>query len=325
MREFGRTHLQCPECEHYDCFSEFAGSEGQEGYCFSCGKTILKPGKSIYSMPLSRKKPQPHRKQQIHNKTLAFGEIGDSIQFLSEENYEFGERAGIMLDSGYTLQEADRMAREELALTKEDICKIEAEDCRKRGNIFGAWLIQMTCDYDVLRKFNVGFNNGNTIFWYQNIRGEFVNGKAIKYMSDGHRDKNISPRWLYKKSDGFATCLFNEEELVYRRSDSVVLVESEKSAILGSYYMPEVIWIATGGSNGLTKLKARVLRDRQIWILFDYDTGGKEGSSSAKKILYDAGGFPKIVEPKELFGEDIQQGFDIADHIVGRRQSYAGQ
>ena len=50
---------------------------------------------------------------------------------------------------------------------------------------------------------------------------------------------------------------------------TVAIVESEKSAIIASFIMPELIWLATGGIQSLTIEKCRVLRGRNVILYPD--------------------------------------------------------
>jgi hypothetical protein len=50
----------------------------------------------------------------------------------------------------------------------------------------------------------------------------------------------------------------------------VALVESEKSALIASHFLPQYLWIATGGKNGAFNKEAMsVLKNRQVLLFPD--------------------------------------------------------
>ena len=139
-----------------------------------------------------------------------------------------------------------------------------------------------------------------------------------------HRDKQFPPRFLYKSEDGFGQCLFGEHQLQsgfvqydgtqYDAKSKIFLVESEKTAVIMSHVQPQFIWLATGGASGLTKAKARVLKGRYVFILYDCDDGGRTGANNAFAILKDVGAKAQIFNQFSLF-PNAPAGYDFADCI----------
>ena len=65
-------------------------------------------------------------------------------------------------------------------------------------------------------------------------------------------------------------CLFGQHLLPLYPDKTVFLVESEKSAVIASHYMPDVVWLAPGGKNiGLNVQTIEVLRGRDVVLLPD--------------------------------------------------------
>jgi len=65
-------------------------------------------------------------------------------------------------------------------------------------------------------------------------------------------------------------CLFGQHLLPIYPDRTVVIVESEKSAVIASHYMPDVLWLATGGNNGCFNIQTiDVLRGRDVILLPD--------------------------------------------------------
>jgi len=116
----------------------------------------------------------------------------------------------------------------------------------------------------------------NVIFWQIDRLFRLRTGKIMSYGTDGHRSGNLkwvhselirlkllNPQWpLYQ-------CLFGEHLLASYPSKKVCLVESEKTACIMAAISPEHLWLATGGSCGLTPEKVECLRGRRVTIFPD--------------------------------------------------------
>ncbi len=70
-------------------------------------------------------------------------------------------------------------------------------------------------------------------------------------------------------------CLFGEHLLSGNPAKPIAIVESEKSALIATHYMPEFLWLATGGMHGCFKADAiSVLKGRTVMLC--PDLGAKE-------------------------------------------------
>lgn len=144
--------------------------------------------------------------------------------------------------------------------------------------------------------------------------------------------ENGFPRYTYtSKSKGFDTgILYNEHYLnigyrsksvitgdpvVYTLDTRIMLVESEKSAVLGSFVLPECIWIACGGAAGLSEHKAEILTNRKVLICFDNDQAGQQRATKSAAILHKFNAKTKIITP-EMLKFPNTKGYDIADSIL---------
>lgn len=199
-----------------------------------------------------------------------------------------------------------------------------------------------------LRQWNIGTDGeGRTLFHYINSRGQHQTTKGIAYDAAGKRIKTSDARFGVRmlsgyvpltSKDGHRPCLFGEQwtqagqimidhrnpaqprKWAYDDRTPVVLVESEKTAVVASYMMPNLIWIATGGTSSMTKDKAAALRERVVLIMFDCDRAGREAAAKAAQVIGDIGGKPI----HEIDGKPAQDhvfrgaadGFDIADHVM---------
>lgn len=89
------------------------------------------------------------------------------------------------------------------------------------------------------------------------------------------------------------------------------IVESEKTALYGHIFMPECLWLATGGCGGLSREKCKELFGRSNVILYPdlgmfdkWEQKGKELGVQVSTLL-----------EKIATDEDREKGLDIADFI----------
>ena len=75
-------------------------------------------------------------------------------------------------------------------------------------------------------------------------------------------------------------CLFGEHLLKGSSSSPVMLVESEKTAIIMSHFISDYIWLATGGKNGCFNREAMLaLQGRDVTLIPDLSEQWKAKSS----------------------------------------------
>lgn len=146
---------------------------------------------------------------------------------------------------------------------------------------------------DALHRFRLGatlpgkFKTPAVIFWQIDKFGNVHDGKMMWYRTDGHREKymtwvssRLKAAGLYPDQDT-VKCLFGEHQLIAEHllpdiaSSKVVLVESEKSAIVGSCLWPRYIWMATCGCGGLNRDKLRPLHGHHVLVIPDAGEYGK--------------------------------------------------
>ncbi len=111
--------------------------------------------------------------------------------------------------------------------------------------------------------------DGGIIFWSINTDLKVQKAKIAYYDTNGKRTNKFSVP--YKNEDGYFNCLFGEH-LIYDRIKAVktvVLTESEKTAIIGYILFPHYVWLAYGGINGLTEDKLKPLIGHNVLIVPD--------------------------------------------------------
>lgn len=127
----------------------------------------------------------------------------------------------------------------------------------------------------------------NVTFYYRNIKGKIASAKKMLYNFPAFkREHSVHPVFPYTRDSGYYPCLFYEHDLDIFPTSKVVLVESEKTAALLRYkfknHLQEFIYLAVGGSNGLTDEKMHVLKGRYVLICYDCDNGEAQPDGSIK-------------------------------------------
>lgn len=211
-----------------------------------------------------------------------------------------------------------------------DLVKDSMEDYE--SNVFTNWLYEQFGEVTakgLIQKYKIGTSDhwrskSTTVFWYCDISGNCRSGKLMLYGSDGHRIKKPFDycNWVHSviKPDNFdfTQCFFGEHLLNMPESiqKPIIIVESEKSAIVSSAFFPNYLWIACGGANGLTLNKCSVLEGRNI-ILYP-DLGKFDLWSEKATQLQSICASVKISSflEENAIEEDRKSGYDIADYLV---------
>lgn len=95
------------------------------------------------------------------------------------------------------------------------------------------------------------------------------------------------------------------------------MVESEKIALIASNYLPQFLWIATGGKNGCFNNKAlSVLRNRDVVLFPDLRaTATLQEKLSPMNALGIRASLFDFLE-QQATQEDKAKGLDIADYLL---------
>jgi Domain of unknown function (DUF6371) len=129
---------------------------------------------------------------------------------------------------------------------------------------------------EAITKYKIGTSkhwNGATVFWQIDPLGNVRTGKIMLY--DKLRGKRVKEphsyiNWVHavlKLTDfNYKQVLFGSH-LIKSSTNTVAIVESEKTAIIASICFPQYLWLATSGKSGLNKSKFNDLKNRKI-ILF---------------------------------------------------------
>ena len=149
-------------------------------------------------------------------------------------------------------------------------------------------------------------------------------GKIMGYdAKTGHRLKVPHPHvcWVHTelRLSGFnlCQCFFGEHLLVRYSDKTVFIVESEKTALIAAHFMPDGLWLATGGKNGCFNEKAvRVLAHRDVVLM--PDLGATEQWKQKTSMLANVCRSVSVSTVLEDMATDEQRarGLDIADFLL---------
>ena len=130
----------------------------------------------------------------------------------------------------------------------------------------------------LMEKYKVGTSkhwDGATVFWQTDYQNRVRTGKIMLYnTTTGRRIKEPYNHvtWvhsvLHKGDYNLKQCFFGEHLLPKDKKRPIALVESEKTAIIASYYLPQFLWIASGGKNGCFNANSLSVLARRSVVLF---------------------------------------------------------
>ncbi|MDQ3049371.1 MAG: DUF6371 domain-containing protein [Bacteroidota bacterium] len=163
--------------------------------------------------------------------------------------------------------------------------------------------------------------NGATVFWQIDTQGKVRTGKIMLYSpTTGKRVKNLElpVYWVHKaiKQPEFELrqCLFGEHLLI-EKIKPVAIVESEKTAVIASVYLPQFIWLAVGSLTNLNTEKCSILKGRNV-ILYPDLNGFEKWSSKAKELSHLANFTVSDLLERKATEAERKQGFDLADYLI---------
>lgn len=168
--------------------------------------------------------------------------------------------------------------------------------------------------------------DGATVFWQVDRDGRVRDGKIMYYdAATGHRAQDIEHHvtWLHTlqriDKNRIRQCFFGEHLLgnTGNKNKPVAIVESEKSALIASVYIPQYVWIASGGKDGMfNQANLDIFKGRTV-ILFP-DLGQDENWLHKAAFLKSQGinivyyrYLEEHASPKERAA-----GWDIADFLI---------
>ena len=268
-------------------FVPYVGHE-TKGYCHSCGETFLPELAKVENWNNAEDQAYKHRPVTLKNKPTSYIPVD-------------------VLKATFKAYNANNFVKYLVTL-------------------FGVEITKQLID-----KFSIATSNywnGATIFWQKDIQGKIRTGRIIQFEiidsaasiigKDCKRNKSNLPPvyWVHSALNisDFEQCLFGEHLLI-DKTKPVAIVESEKTVIIASIYLPEYIWLATGGKDGLTAEKCSILAGRTVKLFPDLGAFD-DWSKKAKKFFN-----PELVEVSDLLERiateaERKEKLDIADYLI---------
>jgi hypothetical protein len=185
----------------------------------------------------------------------------------------------------------------------------------------------------VVRRYLIGtWSDNRTVFWQIDNCGRVRTGKLIAYSAvTGKREKGRAPSWVHaelKRTGALSTnftlqqCFFGEHLLRRELTQVIGLVESEKTAIVASLFMPDYLWVATGGCGNLDLTRLwRAMRGRRV-ILFPDSSKFKSWSAKADEArrAFDLDVRVSDLLERRLTAGQKREDYDIADFLLAGKQ-----
>ncbi|WP_431107736.1 DUF6371 domain-containing protein [Winogradskyella poriferorum] len=115
------------------------------------------------------------------------------------------------------------------------------------------------------------YNDGATMFWEINKKLQVQKCKLSYYRKNGRRTEKFNH--IYTNKNGYYSCLFGEHLIIdnLKGKQTVILVESEKTAIVGSILLPRYTWLSYGGKNGFKQEKYSCLIGHKVLVIPDME------------------------------------------------------
>ncbi|MBR1557879.1 MAG: PriCT-2 domain-containing protein [Prevotella sp.] len=140
---------------------------------------------------------------------------------------------------------------------------------------------------DIVYAYQLGVTkDGRVIYWYIDKDGIARMGKVMAYKYDGHRNKSVTPlsipKELSKRGElsadyAIKQTLFGEHLLNLSTSEgkTIGIVESEKSAVICSLCVPDLLWMATGSKGNLQEERLSAIKEKNAILFPDTDKDGE--------------------------------------------------
>ena len=225
------------------------------------------------------------------------------------------EQPFLAINSGYVSQSFDHNLQSDFACYLKTIIK-------DSGGLF-----------DIVNAYHLGVTKEHhVIYWYVDKDGIVRMGKVMAYCPNGHRNHAITPfsiaKELSKRGEIPADyvikkTLFGEHLLCNSLlSDKTIgIVESEKTSIICSLFLPNLLWMATGSLGNLQEERMNAVMSRDLILFPDTDKDGYAYGTWSKRAeeLNKKGWHIQVSDylEKTATPEQRQAKVDIADLLIG--------
>lgn len=177
----------------------------------------------------------------------------------------------------------------------------------------------------VITDYRLGTANywtGSTVLWQVNSQNKIMAGKVMLF--DAETGKRVKVphnhiQWVHKllklKDFVLQQCLFGLHLINESTNKKIAIVESEKTALMMSLFLPNYIWMATGGKGNFNKKMLLPIKGYTILVYPD-----KSEFNDWNKIVLELQkeGF-KINCSRYIEDKDVPDGTDLADVYLESR------
>jgi hypothetical protein len=187
-------------------------------------------------------------------------------------------------------------------------------------NNFALWLISVfgtSKASELIATYHLGTSKkwpGANIFWQIDTDFKIRTGKIMLYNRESGRRSKLKKHYSFahKNVEGeyhLKQCLYGLHLVNERPHDPIAVVESEKTAMVASAYLPEYVWMATGCEDNIKLCEA--VKGKMVTLFPDL------GAFNKWKSYGDSMGFATsdILE-NHADSKDREEGYDIADFLL---------
>ena len=182
---------------------------------------------------------------------------------------------------------------------------------------------------ELIKRFRLGTTKKNgVIFWQIDEQLRTRTGKIMAYNPNtGKRRQDIFPTWIHKiLNQTYQQCLYGLHQLkTMPGNQDIHIVESEKTAIVMTFFFPHIIWLASGGSNGLQSFKFEALRGRNVCLFPDHSKY-ELWNNQMERLKFEHPSikfYPTSIDCEVWYeNNEIEKGEDIADYHLMNHKIY---
>lgn len=205
------------------------------------------------------------------------------------------------------------------------------------NNNFALILLQLFGYSDavkLLKHYEIGTSKkwgGATIFWQIDAFGIVRTGKVMLYNKETYKRvkqpyDHIS--WVHKglineDTHELKQSFFGEHLINQFKSKPIAIVESEKTAIICTHFMPQFNWLGAGNINGLSIDKFKVLRGRKVILFPDLNKATEIWTQKANEFKNIAEVSISNYLESIATNEQKANGLDLADYLLNSVGSVA--
>lgn len=218
--------------------------------------------------------------------------------------------------------------------TESSLCRCLMHMARGKDALWTPETVEWQVEEYRLGCYALGDNDDYTVFPSIDSQGKVCNLKIQHYDTDPssarfcHDDKGqsywLASMWIKqnllsgKKEQYRTNCLFGEHLLQRYPGTTVALVESPKNALFGALAYPDMLWLATGNKNNLSRQVLQALQGRDVLVIPDRDA--IDSWSVTIQGMGDLANFT-VSDFCEHHAPENELKFDIADYLQAQVSS----